>query len=124
MAPVSPPSLHRYQVPCILQRRCLLELLLPDEVMLSSVCGFQVGCKLSLVFLQYCIMANFFWLLVEGLYLHTLLVAVLPPGRCFLAYLLIGWGKRAPSDPQNLHPIPSDQTTQSLSAQKNTLPPL
>ncbi|XP_033048525.1 vasoactive intestinal polypeptide receptor 2 isoform X3 [Trachypithecus francoisi] len=52
----------------------------------------QVGCKLSLVFLQYCIMANFFWLLVEGLYLHTLLVAVLPPARCFLAYLLIGWG--------------------------------
>ncbi|KAL4827219.1 hypothetical protein H8958_019194 [Nasalis larvatus] len=84
--------LFRYQVPCVLERRCLLELLLPDEVMLSSVCGFQVGCKLSLVFLQYCIMANFFWLLVEGLYLHTLLVAVLPPGRCFLAYLLIGWG--------------------------------
>lgn len=38
-------------------------------------------------------MANFYWLLVEGLYLHTLLVAVLPPSRCFLAYLLIGWGK-------------------------------
>ncbi|XP_035110117.1 vasoactive intestinal polypeptide receptor 2 isoform X5 [Callithrix jacchus] len=68
------------------------ELLSPNWVLLSSVCGFQVGCKLSLVFLQYCIMANFFWLLVEGLYLHTLLVAMLPPGRCFLAYLLIGWG--------------------------------
>ncbi|KAK2097131.1 hypothetical protein P7K49_026165 [Saguinus oedipus] len=70
----------------------------------------NVGCKLSLVFLQYCIMANFFWLLVEGLYLHTLLVAMLPPGRCFLAYLLIGWGKRAPSPPQtpqvpNSHPV-------------------
>lgn len=38
-------------------------------------------------------MANFYWLLVEGLYLHTLLVAILPPSRCFLAYLLIGWGK-------------------------------
>uniref|UniRef100_A0A8C9P3M3 G-protein coupled receptors family 2 profile 2 domain-containing protein n=1 Tax=Spermophilus dauricus TaxID=99837 RepID=A0A8C9P3M3_SPEDA len=37
-------------------------------------------------------MANFYWLLVEGLYLHTLLVAILPPSRCFLAYLLIGWG--------------------------------
>lgn len=56
----------------------------------------QVGCKLSLVFFQYCIMANFYWLLVEGLYLHTLLVAIFSPGRRFPAYLLIGWGKDAP----------------------------
>lgn len=59
----------------------------------------QVGCKLSLVFFQYCTMANFYWLLVEGLYLHTLLVAMLSPGRRFLAYLLIGWGKDAPPWP-------------------------
>uniref|UniRef100_A0A2K5IRL9 G-protein coupled receptors family 2 profile 2 domain-containing protein n=1 Tax=Colobus angolensis palliatus TaxID=336983 RepID=A0A2K5IRL9_COLAP len=77
-----------------------ISVLVKDDVLYSSSgtlhCPNQpsswVGCKLSLVFLQYCIMANFFWLLVEGLYLHTLLVAVLPPGRCFLAYLLIGWG--------------------------------
>ncbi|EPQ05984.1 Vasoactive intestinal polypeptide receptor 2 [Myotis brandtii] len=50
-----------------------------------------VGCKLSLVFFQYCIMANFYWLLVEGLHLHTLLVASFSPGRRFQAYLLIGW---------------------------------
>ncbi|XP_045420429.1 vasoactive intestinal polypeptide receptor 2 isoform X2 [Lemur catta] len=40
----------------------------------------------------YCTMANFYWLLAEGLYLHTLLVAMFSPGRCFLAYLLLGWG--------------------------------
>lgn len=57
---------------------------------------FQVGCKLSLVFFQYCIMANFYWLLVEGLHLHTVLVASFSPGRRFQAYLLIGWGKAAP----------------------------
>ncbi|EPY89241.1 hypothetical protein CB1_000125019 [Camelus ferus] len=52
----------------------------------------RVGCKLSLVVFQYCIMANFYWLLVEGLYLHTLLVAIFSPSRRFAAYLLIGWG--------------------------------
>lgn len=77
-----------------------ISVLVKDSVLYSSSgtlrCHDQpaswVGCKLSLVFFQYCIMANFYWLLVEGLYLHTLLVAILPPSRCFLAYLLIGWG--------------------------------
>uniref|UniRef100_A0A8C8S3M0 Vasoactive intestinal peptide receptor 2 n=1 Tax=Pelusios castaneus TaxID=367368 RepID=A0A8C8S3M0_9SAUR len=52
-----------------------------------------VGCKASLVFFQYCVMANFYWLLVEGLYLHILLVVIFSPNRHFTAYLLIGWGK-------------------------------
>uniref|UniRef100_K7FMV5 Vasoactive intestinal polypeptide receptor 2 n=1 Tax=Pelodiscus sinensis TaxID=13735 RepID=K7FMV5_PELSI len=51
-----------------------------------------VGCKASLVFFQYCIMANFYWLLVEGLYLHILLVVIFSPNRHFTVYLLIGWG--------------------------------
>lgn len=57
------------------------------------VSDVQVGCKASLVFFQYCIMANFYWLLAEGLYLHTLLMAIFSPSRRFAAYLLIGWGK-------------------------------
>ena len=57
------------------------------------LCDLQVGCKLSLVFFQYCIVANFHWLLVEGLHLRTLLVAIFSPGRRLVAYLLIGWGK-------------------------------
>ncbi|XP_008591415.1 PREDICTED: vasoactive intestinal polypeptide receptor 2 [Galeopterus variegatus] len=77
-----------------------ISVLVKDDVLYSSSgtlhCPDQpsswVGCKLSLVFFQYCIMANFYWLLVEGLYLHTLLVAIFSPNRCFLAYLLIGWG--------------------------------
>ncbi|XP_075862352.1 vasoactive intestinal polypeptide receptor 2 [Microcebus murinus] len=77
-----------------------VSVLVKDDVLFSSSgtlhCLDQpsswVGCKLSLVFFQYCIMANFYWLLAEGLYLHTLLVAMVSPGRCFLAYLLLGWG--------------------------------
>lgn len=55
---------------------------------------FQVGCKVSLVFFQYCVMANFYWLLVEGLYLHILLMVIFSPNRHFTIYLLIGWGKK------------------------------
>uniref|UniRef100_A0A8C3RU21 Vasoactive intestinal peptide receptor 2 n=1 Tax=Chelydra serpentina TaxID=8475 RepID=A0A8C3RU21_CHESE len=51
-----------------------------------------VGCKASLVFFQYCVMANFYWLLVEGIYLHILLVVIFSPNRHFTVYLLIGWG--------------------------------
>uniref|UniRef100_A0A8D0FNH2 Vasoactive intestinal peptide receptor 2 n=1 Tax=Strix occidentalis caurina TaxID=311401 RepID=A0A8D0FNH2_STROC len=50
-----------------------------------------VGCKAILVFFQYGVMANFYWLLVEGLYLHILLVLIFSPNRHFTIYLLIGW---------------------------------
>ncbi|KAM9839735.1 vasoactive intestinal polypeptide receptor 2-like [Aulostomus maculatus] len=51
-----------------------------------------VGCKTSLVLLHYFIMANFFWLLVEGLYLHMLLVVIHIYSTRLSLYMLIGWG--------------------------------
>ncbi|XP_077368265.1 vasoactive intestinal polypeptide receptor 2 isoform X3 [Festucalex cinctus] len=51
-----------------------------------------VACRASLVLLQYFVMANFFWLLVEALYLHTLLVAMFSHNAHFGVYMLIGWG--------------------------------
>uniref|UniRef100_A0A8D2IKW3 Vasoactive intestinal peptide receptor 2 n=1 Tax=Varanus komodoensis TaxID=61221 RepID=A0A8D2IKW3_VARKO len=77
-----------------------ISVLIKDEILFSNTspdrCAEDqsslVGCKASLVFFQYCVMANFYWLLVEGLYLHILLMVIFSPNRHFTVYLLIGWG--------------------------------
>ncbi|CDQ81553.1 unnamed protein product [Oncorhynchus mykiss] len=51
------------------------------------------ACKASVVFCHYCVMANFFWLLVEALYLNTLLFSSFHHSRrCLWGFGLLGWG--------------------------------
>lgn len=75
-----------------------IAVLVKDAILFShenGECTVQpslMGCKVSLVILNYFIMANFYWLLVEGLYLHTLLMVIFSENRHFIIYLLIGWG--------------------------------
>ncbi|XP_077668311.1 glucagon-like peptide 1 receptor [Eretmochelys imbricata] len=53
----------------------------------------SLSCRLVFVMMQYCVAANYYWLLVEGMYLYTLLVlSVFSEQRIFRLYLCIGWG--------------------------------
>ncbi|XP_034035550.1 growth hormone releasing hormone receptor, like [Thalassophryne amazonica] len=51
------------------------------------------ACKASVVFCHYCVMANFFWLLVEALYLNSLLLSCMRHShRCLWGFGMLGWG--------------------------------
>ncbi|NXR10166.1 VIPR protein, partial [Semnornis frantzii] len=53
-----------------------------------------VNCKAAITFFQYSVLANFYWLLVEGLYLQTLLLLTFTSDRRYIWwYILIGWGE-------------------------------
>ncbi|KAF5910452.1 hypothetical protein HPG69_018226 [Diceros bicornis minor] len=60
------------------------------------------ACRTAQIVTQYCVGANYTWLLVEGVYLHSLLVLVggSEEGH-FHCYLLLGWGEPRPG------PLPS-----------------
>ncbi|NWH93788.1 VIPR1 protein, partial [Aegithalos caudatus] len=52
-----------------------------------------VTCKVAITFFQYSVLANFYWLLVEGLYLQTLLLLTFTCDRSYTwGYILVGWG--------------------------------
>ncbi|KAF6085286.1 ADCYAP receptor type I [Phyllostomus discolor] len=59
----------------------------------SSHCFISsVECKAVMVFFHYCVVSNYFWLFIEGLYLFTLLVETFfPERRYFYWYTIIGW---------------------------------
>lgn len=66
----------------------------PDWICVSVVTQAITWCRSAMVMMQYSVMANNYWLLVEGIYLHSLLViTVFSEKKYFYIYMAIGWGK-------------------------------
>nr|XP_060642232.1 glucagon receptor-like [Anolis sagrei ordinatus] len=52
-----------------------------------------IGCRVAQVMMQYCILANHYWFLVEAVYLYKLLIgAVFSENNYYTLYLYLGWG--------------------------------
>ncbi|XP_067333712.1 glucagon receptor isoform X4 [Channa argus] len=63
----------------------------PVELLVNN--ETTISCRIAVAMMQYSIMANSYWLLVEGIYLHNLLViTVFTERKYFNIYLCIGWG--------------------------------
>uniref|UniRef100_UPI00358FE620 glucagon receptor-like n=1 Tax=Myxine glutinosa TaxID=7769 RepID=UPI00358FE620 len=67
----------------------------PETTDWGSLLSHQaaVGCRAAQAFMQYGIGANYHWALVEGMFLHSLLLVPSFSGEAYLRhYLALGWG--------------------------------
>lgn len=56
--------------------------------------SLQVGCKVAQFIHLYLMVCSYFWMLCEGIYLHTLIVvAVFAEKQHLWWYYLLGWGR-------------------------------
>lgn len=62
-----------------------------------SLCP-QVGCKVVVTLFLYFLATNHYWILVEGLYLHSLIFMAFLSNKSYLwVLIIIGWGEHRPS---------------------------
>ncbi|CAH2307565.1 glucagon receptor-like [Pelobates cultripes] len=61
------------------------------EVLISNEAA--IGCRMAQVVMQYCILANHYWFVVEAVYLYNLLIgAGFFEKNIYVLYMYLGWG--------------------------------
>lgn len=66
------------------------------QVLTAAPRFLKLECRAVMIFFHYCVLSNYFWLFIEGLYLFTLLVETFfPEKRYFYWYIIIGWGEKS-----------------------------
>uniref|UniRef100_A0A8C0IW67 G-protein coupled receptors family 2 profile 2 domain-containing protein n=1 Tax=Chelonoidis abingdonii TaxID=106734 RepID=A0A8C0IW67_CHEAB len=77
----------------VIVKDALLEKRWGMEILHVSDWEAAVGCRMAQVMMQYCILANHYWFLVEAVYLYKLLIgAVFSEKNYYMLYLYLGWG--------------------------------
>lgn len=76
----------------IMQCNVLTYPMSPHNLLFMSC--YQVGCKVAVLLFIYFLATNYFWILVEGLYLHSLIfMAFRSDSKYLWGFVLIGWGE-------------------------------
>uniref|UniRef100_A0A3Q1FCE0 Calcitonin receptor n=1 Tax=Acanthochromis polyacanthus TaxID=80966 RepID=A0A3Q1FCE0_9TELE len=77
------------------------------NIIFRNVLFKSVGCKVLHFFHMYMLGCNYFWMLCEGIYLHTLIVvAVFAEEQHLHWYYLLGWGESSAPFPVSSSCIP------------------
>lgn len=65
------------------------------EYKINTLLCSQAGCKVAVTFFLYFLATNHYWILVEGLYLHSLIfMAFLSDKNYLWALIITGWGEK------------------------------
>uniref|UniRef100_A0A670Z9Q6 PTH/PTHrP type I receptor n=1 Tax=Pseudonaja textilis TaxID=8673 RepID=A0A670Z9Q6_PSETE len=69
----------------------------PEGLVKGQDHDWDAGCKVAVTVFLYFLATNHYWILVEGLYLHSLIFMAFLSNKSYLwALTLIGWGKNSP----------------------------